>query len=84
MKFRDFVLQQSPKQLEQYAKDAGTTVGYIKTHLLYGYKEPRKNLRKALSIASKGSVSEAEILQHFGLYPVLNDYNQNGNKAPIE
>ena len=56
MKFRDFVLQQSPKQLEQYAKEAGTTVGYIKTHLLYGYKEPRKNLRKALSIASKGKV----------------------------
>lgn len=84
MKFRDFVLQQSPKQLEQYAKEAGTTVGYIKTHLLYGYKEPRKNLRKALSIASKGKVSEAEILQHFGLYPVLNDYNQNSNKASIE
>lgn len=84
MKFRDFVLQQNPKQLEQYAKEAGTTVGYIKTHLLYGYKEPRKNLRKALSIASKGKVSEAEILQHFGLYPVLNDYNQNSNKAPIE
>lgn len=84
MKFRDFVLQQSPKQLEQYAKEAGTTVGYIKTHLLYGYKEPRKNLRKALSIASKGKVSEAEILQHFGLYPVSNDYNQNSNKAPIE
>lgn len=83
MKFRDFVLQQSPKQLEQYAKEAGTTVGYIKTHLLYGYKEPRKNLRKALSIASKGKVSETEILQHFGLYPVLNDYNQNSNKAPI-
>lgn len=84
MNFRDFVLQQSQKQLEQYAKEAGTTVGYIKTHLLYGYKEPRKNLRKALSIASKGKVSEAEILQHFGLYPVLNDYNQNSNKASIE
>ncbi len=65
-------------------KEAGTTVGYIKTHLLYGYKEPRKNLRKALSIASNGKVSEAEILQHFGLYPVLNDHNQNSNKAPIE
>ena len=84
MKFRDFVLQQSQKQLEQYAKEAGTTVGYIKTHLLYGYKEPRKNLRKALSTASNGKVSEAEILQHFGLYPVFNDYNQNSNKAPIE
>lgn len=83
MNFRDFILQQSPNELEQYAKDAGTTVGYIKTHLFYGYKEPRKNLRKALSIASKGKVSEAEIHQHFGLYPVLTDNNQNGNKSAI-
>lgn len=83
MNFRDFILQQSPNELEQYAKDAGTTVGYIKTHLFYGYKEPRKNLRKALSTASKGKVSEAEIHQHFGLYPVSVVINQNGNKAPI-
>lgn len=83
MNFRDFILQQSPEELEKYAKDAGTTVGYIKTHLLYGYKEPRKNLRKALSKASKGKVSEAEVHQHFGLYPALVDNNLNGNKAPI-
>lgn len=83
MNFRDFILQQSPSELEQYAKDAGTTVGYIKTHLFYGYKEPRKNLRKALSTASKGKVSEAEIHQHFGLYPALVDNNQNGNKSAI-
>lgn len=83
MNFRDFISQQSPEELEKYAKDAGTTVGYIKTHLFYGYKEPRKNLRKALSIASKGKVSEAEVHQHFGLYPALVDNNLNGNKAPI-
>lgn len=83
MNFRDFILQQSPNELEQYAKDAGTTVGYIKTHLFYGYKEPRKNLRKALSTASNGKVSEAEIHQHFGLYPALVDNNQNGNKSAI-
>ena len=83
MNFRDFILQQSQNELEQYAKDAGTTVGYIKTHLFYGYKEPRKNLRKALSTASKGKVSETEIHQHFGLYPALVDNNQNGNKSAI-
>lgn len=81
MNFRDFILQQSQEELEQYAKDAGTTVGYIKTHLLYGYKEPRKNLRKALSIASKGNVSEAEVHQHFGLYPLSVDNNLKGNKS---
>ncbi|MDV2468301.1 hypothetical protein QR674_04825 [Acinetobacter chinensis] len=84
MKFRDFILKQTPEDLSKYAKDAGTTVGYIKTHLLYGYKEPRKNLRKALSTASKGQVSEAEIHQHFGLYPASVANNLNGNDAAIE
>lgn len=84
MNFRDFILNQSPKDLEQYAKDAGTTVGYIKTHLLYNYKEPRKNLRKALAEASKGMVSETEVLQHFGLFPVQSDNNQNSNKSVLQ
>ncbi|MFW2082868.1 hypothetical protein ACNPQK_18075 [Acinetobacter guillouiae] len=79
MNFRDFILNQSPADLEEYAKDAGTTVGYIKTHLLYGYKEPRKNLRKALSIASNGKVSETEVLKHFGLFPTKPKNNLNCN-----
>ncbi|WP_224963854.1 hypothetical protein [Acinetobacter guillouiae] len=79
MNFRDFILNQSPVDLENYAKHAGTTVGYIKTHLLYGYKEPRKKLRKALSIASNGKVSETEVLKHFGLFPTKSKNNLNGN-----
>lgn len=83
MNFRDFILNQSPEDLEKYAKNAGTTVGYLKSHLLYGYKEPRKNLRKALASASGGRVSEMEVLQHFGLYPAQHGNNHNGNKAAI-
>ncbi|MCU4540245.1 hypothetical protein KTJ16_03520 [Acinetobacter bereziniae] len=83
MNFRDFILKQSPADLEKYAKDAGTTVGYIKTHLLYCYKEPRKNLRKALSVASNGNVSDTEILQHFGLFPTKPSNNHNGNNSAI-
>ncbi|MDC5522404.1 hypothetical protein ACT43R_02925 [Acinetobacter baumannii] len=81
MKFRDFILNMTPDELDQYAKAAGTTSGYLKTHLLYGYKEPRKNLRKALAEQSSGKVSEQEILQHFGLYPSLDASTQNCNKA---
>ncbi|KCX37092.1 MULTISPECIES: hypothetical protein [Acinetobacter] len=84
MNFRDFILNKSPKDLEKYAKDAGTTVGYIKTHLLYGYKEPRKILRKALSTASNGEVSEIEVLQHFGLYPNQVGNNQNSNNSTCQ
>lgn len=81
MKFRDFLLQLSKTELSQYAKDANTTTGYLMTHLLYGYKEPRKTLRKALSDASNGKVSEAEVLQHFGLYPTESINNLNSNKT---
>ncbi|WP_104483713.1 hypothetical protein [Acinetobacter indicus] len=84
MNFRDFILNKSPEDLEKYAKDAGTTVGYIKTHLLYGYKEPRKKLRNALVVASNGQISEIDVLQHFGLYPVQQNNNPNGNKAAIQ
>ncbi|MCA4788964.1 MULTISPECIES: hypothetical protein [Acinetobacter] len=83
MNFRDFILNKSPEDLEKYANDAGTTVGYIKSHLLYGYKEPRKKLRKALVEASDGQVSELEILQHFGLYPDQQNNNLNGKEAVI-
>lgn len=81
MNFRDFINKLNPSDLENYAKNAGTTVGYLKTHLLYGYKEPRKNLRKSLAQASNGQVSETEILQHFGLITDNEVINQNSNKA---
>lgn len=81
MKFRDFILNMTPDELNQYAKATGTTTGYLKTHLLYGYKEPRKNLRKALAEHSGGKVSEQEVLQHFGLYPTSNLLNQNSNEV---
>lgn len=83
MNFRDFILKLSPEDLEKYATTAGTTVGYLKSHLLYGYKEPRKNLRKALAAASNGQVSEIEVLKHFGLYPVQQVHNLNNNQTAI-
>lgn len=83
MKFREYIQQLSPDELEIYAKNAGTTVSYIKTHLYYGYKEPRKSLRKALAVASHGKVSEVEVLQHFGLYPANHIKHLNGNKAAV-
>ncbi|BCT88950.1 hypothetical protein [Acinetobacter variabilis] len=83
MKFREYIQQLSSDELEIYAKDAGTTVSYIRTHLYYGYKEPRKSLRKALAEASNGKVTEVEVLQHFGLYPTNPIKHLNGNKATV-
>jgi hypothetical protein len=43
MQFRKYILGLSKEELAKYAESVGTTTGYLKTHLLYGYKEPRKN-----------------------------------------
>lgn len=67
MNFRDFILQLSQEELVEYAKDAKTTTGYLKSHLFYGYKEPRKNLRKALAQAKQ--VREKFLKQRF--YSIL-------------
>lgn len=81
MKFRDFLTQLSKQEFDAYAQRAGTTSGYLKSHLYYSYKEPRKKLRKALSAASNGKVSEAEVLEHFGFTPV-SDVDSLTHPAP--
>ncbi|MHA3115249.1 hypothetical protein E0H86_05985 [Acinetobacter sp. ANC 4635] len=83
MQFRKYILGLSKEELAKYAESVGTTTGYLKTHLLYGYKEPRKKLRKALAYYSQGKVSEAEVLEHFGIYSTKTVINQNGNTPSI-
>jgi len=65
MNFKDYINGLTDTELDEYAARCGTTAQYIKCHLLNAYKEPRKNLRAALAIESKGNVSHTEILQHF-------------------
>ncbi|MFU9047438.1 hypothetical protein ACNAUY_13725 [Acinetobacter tibetensis] len=83
MEFRTFILGLTNVELEKYAKDSGTTIGYLKTHLLYGYKEPRRALRKALVKNSNGNVSELELMRHFASYAFDKIDNQNGNELAI-
>lgn len=73
MKFKDYLLQLSDSEREKYAEKSGTTVGYLMTHLFYGYKEPRKKLRKALAENSNGLISETEIIEHFGFADISGD-----------
>lgn len=81
MEFRAFVLGLTNVELEKYAKNSGTTTGYLKTHLLYGYKEPRRALRKALVENSNGNVSELELMRHFASYALDKIDNQNRNEV---
>lgn len=71
MNFREYIQNLSPEELQSYAINSGTTVSYIKTHLFYGYKEPRKNLRNALVKASNGAITEVDVLRHFGFITPL-------------
>ena len=65
MNFREFITSRTDAELLSYATDCGTTVQYIKCHLLNAYKEPRKKLRAALADQSGGLVSHDEVFAHF-------------------
>lgn len=63
--FRDFFLDMSEIERTKYAKSAGTTVGYIKTHLITKYKVPRPELMNRLVDASKGELTMSDLTDFF-------------------
>ena len=67
MKLNEYISTLNQCEKEAYASRCGTTVRYLITHIRYGRKEPRKELREALSRESLGAVSHEEVLEHFGL-----------------
>jgi hypothetical protein len=69
-KFRKFFLGLSLQEQDAYAKRAGTTVNYIRTHLVYvpPRKTPRPPLLRALAYASSGRLSLDDVLEHFYQY----------------
>ncbi len=56
-------------QLKAYAARCETTESYLWVKVRFARSEPRRALREALSRESEGSVSEQEVLIHFGLIP---------------
>lgn len=67
MRLLDYINSLSDEELAAYSARCGTTVSYMTAHIRYARKEPRKELRAALSRESQGMVSPMEVLQHFGL-----------------
>ena len=67
MRFPDFFRGLSDQQRERYADRAGTTVEYIRVHLIRAKRIPRPDLMDSLVQASAGAVSRKELLDHF--YP---------------
>ena len=69
MKLRAYLDSLTDAQFDAFAERCCTTPAYMRVHIKYGRKEPRKPLREALSRESGGAVSELEVLEHFGLLP---------------
>ena len=67
MKLREYIRSLTVDQLSAYAESCGTTPDYMRVHLVYAKKTPRRNLLQALAFNSGGAVTELEVLQHFGL-----------------
>jgi hypothetical protein len=63
--FRRFFLDMSEVDRAKYAAEAGTTAGYIQTHLITRYCIPRKKLLQGLADASKGAFKLTDLTSFF-------------------
>ncbi|SJK83886.1 hypothetical protein [Halomonas elongata] len=55
--------------LEQFAERAGTTVGYLRVHVLCARKPASLRYMRRLAAASEGRVSLLDVLRHYGVPP---------------
>jgi hypothetical protein len=76
--FKDFFLGLGVVERQAFASRAGTTVGYVQTHLIYARKVPRRPLLDALVIAcaAQGGPSRQQLLAFF--------YDQGSQNLPID
>lgn len=67
MKLREYISHMDSKALTAYADRCGIALSYLRLHVKYASKDPSVSLIKALARESEGSVSLAEVLEHFGI-----------------
>ncbi|MBB3192072.1 hypothetical protein [Halomonas cerina] len=53
--------------LEQFAERAGTTVGYLRVHVIRARKPASLRYMRRLAQASEGKVSLLDVLRHYGV-----------------
>ena len=66
--FKDLWLALSEDRKEAFAAEAGTTAGYIRTHLIHGGKFPRPELMAGLARACakfEWPFTEEQLVLHF-------------------
>lgn len=67
MKLREYISRLDSEELAAYAERCQIAVSYLRIHVKYGSKDPSVSLIKSLTRESDGSVSLAEVLEHFGI-----------------
>lgn len=67
MKLRDYIHCLDGKALSDYAGRCRISESYLRFHVKYASKDPSVSLIKSLARESEGSVSLAEVLEHFGV-----------------
>ncbi|HGP3418200.1 TPA: hypothetical protein ACLHMH_000054 [Acinetobacter baumannii] len=60
--FHKFISDQSPDELEAYAERAGTTVLYLKRHLIHKTRVPRIEMIETLVNASNGAFNKIQFI----------------------
>lgn len=65
--FKQFFLGLNDRQRERFAKDAGTTVGYLMAHGIHARKRPKQELFAGLvkACAKHDGPSEGDLLKFF-------------------
>lgn len=63
--FKNYWKNLTTEERAAYAKRAGTSPEYIRAHLFYGRKVPRKSLINNLATASQGKLKLSDVLDHF-------------------
>ncbi|WP_330213574.1 hypothetical protein [Pseudomonas sp. Z18(2022)] len=67
MKLRDYINHLDSDAITAYAGRCRIAVSYLRLHVKYASKDPSVSLIKSLARESEGSVSLAEVLEHFGV-----------------
>ncbi|MCO9048774.1 hypothetical protein [Acinetobacter sp. UC24323] len=60
--FHKFISDQNPEELEAYAERAGTTVLYLKRHLIHKTRVPRIEMIETLVNASNGAFNKIQFI----------------------
>lgn len=67
MTLREYINTLDSDALLAYANRCRIAVNYMRFHVRYASKDPSVSLIKSLARESEGSVSLAEVLEHFGV-----------------